>query len=247
VYRTSNPLLRLRDTARGQSLPEGVRSASLRGVAGRLAVLAGVVVVASLMPLQRAVAQPLSAQVLLVLGLAVVMIYGTLMYVRRAAAPFAASVYALGIGLMVGSASAMLTRSTGGLFGVAMLGGVAALLVVIWMFGVVIREPRSNRFLVAHIMIGGMFMMTLVALLVQPYVFDVALRSGGPRAACAFAVGMVGVCGWLLAADMERLRGALEAPTPARFEWYCAAGVLTQLVWFPCELVRGVVFLVRPR
>jgi uncharacterized YccA/Bax inhibitor family protein len=206
-----------------------------------------IVVVASLVPLQRAVAQPLSAQALLVLGLAVVMIYGTLMYVRRAAAPFAASVYAFGIGLMVGSASALLTRSAGGLFGVAMLGGVAALVVVVWLMGVVIREPRSSRFMLAHIVIGGMFILTLGALLVQPFVLELALRSGQPIAAFVCAIALVAWSGSLMAGDMHRVASAIEQPTPQLFEWYCAAGVLTQLVWFPCELIRGVVFLVRPR
>lgn len=212
----------------------------MRGVIRRASVLTLLAGLGTLVPLQRAVNQPMSAEVLLALGLAVVMVYGAIITVRRSAAPFAAAVFAFGVGITLGSVSAYLAREVGGLFAVASLAGLATLMVTLWLYGIVMEGRRSTRFIASHLVVGSVVMLSCAAMVVQPYIFRVAFDSGQPAAAFVVSLVVIGLATYCFIIDCEQVQSCIEAGAPKHLEWYCAVGLLMTLIWMPVEALRVV-------
>lgn len=240
MYRTANPLLRLRDDARPNPGVDAGRAASRAGVVRRAWVLAFLVALSSLIPLQRAVVQRFSPEVLVALGLGIVMVYGAMIYVRRRAAPFASSFFAFGIGLAIGGFSAFVTRDAGGLIGIALLSTVAALIAALWTYSLHAHEHRSRRFIATHMCMASIFVLVASAALVQPFVERVSSWSGSANVAAAL-VGLIIVCSTICyMADMHAIDEGLAHDTPRAIEWYCAVGLVFTIIWLPAEMLRMV-------
>lgn len=237
--RTANPLLRLRTFRRESDPdPDAPESATMRGAINNAAILTALLLLTCVYPLQRAVRQPLSAEILLALGAGVIMIYGVIMYVRRSVAPFAASVFAMGVGLTIGGLSAYLGREAGGLYGVAVLGSISTFIVMLWLHGVVGVDPGRRAFLAAHGFLGGMFLLFLITFALQPVIRDLSTTSGQPFAALGLSVAIVAMTTFCYIADFSAVRRGLDIGAPKQFEWYCAVGLVATLLWFVPESIR---------
>ncbi len=239
MYRTANPLLRLRSVSRAVDSDIPV-PATVRGVVRRAWVLALLVVLSVLIPLQRAVVQRFSAEVLFVLGLGIVMVYGAMILVRRRAAPVASSMCAFGIGLTIGGLSAYVIREAGGLIGLALLATIASLIAAIWTCGLHVDSPRSTRFLCVHMAIASLFVLVAAAAIVQPFVERVSTSSGSVLVACVIVASVIGSSTACYVADLRRIEDGLATPAPRALEWYCAIGMIFTVLWLPVEMLRMV-------
>jgi uncharacterized YccA/Bax inhibitor family protein len=237
--RTGNPLLRLRTYRRDNDpSPDAADAATLGGVIKRTAVLTVILALACAAPLQRAVDQPRSSEVLFALGAGVVMIYGTIIYTRRAAAPFAASVFAFGVGLMFGALSAYLDRVAGGLWGIAVLGGGATLIAMLWIHGVLRLGTDRTWAVFVHGVVGGAFVLVLIAALLQPLIPEISTTSGRPVTTTLVAAAIIALTSFCLTLDVRWTERGIAVGAPRHLEWYCAVGLLGSLVWTYPEIVR---------
>ncbi|MBC7644097.1 MAG: Bax inhibitor-1/YccA family protein [Thermoleophilia bacterium] len=239
MRKTANPLLQLRSQLRGAGpRPTDPGAATVRGTVHDSAVLAGLVVLSFAYPLQRAEWQPFSPEIFVALGAGVSLIYGAVMHVRRSAAALVASIYSMGIGLVLGGMCAYLEREVAGIWSLIAVAPLAVFLVMLWLYGIVLVSPSRRWLMIVHGVVGGLFLTFLFSVVRHTAHNRLPTMVDAPVAQIAIVIAVVLLAAFCFQLDFSTIDRGLKVGAPRRFQWFCAVGLVTTQIWMFPELVN---------
>ena len=163
---------------------------------------------------------------------------GLLMRFVPAAAPWAAPIYALVEGVLLGTISQMYELRYHGLVSIALTStiAVAVSMLALYRFRIVRVTPGfRTTIILATSGIALLYLVTLGLSLFgvhMPMIYD-----AGPWG-IAFSVLVVGIAATNLLLDFDMIERGAEAGAPKYMEWYAGFAILATLVWLYLEILR---------
>ena len=153
-------------------------------------------------------------------------------------AKFAAPVYALAEGVVVGAISRAYSEAYSGIVmqAVGATLGVFVVMLLLYRSRVIKVNDRFRR-----IIMGAM--LGLMAFYLVSFIFGIFgnmpsfINDASPMG-IGFSVFVAGLAAFNLALDFDTIERGVANKLPAHMEWYCALGVTVTLVWLYLEILR---------
>jgi uncharacterized YccA/Bax inhibitor family protein len=159
------------------------------------------------------------------------------------AAAGAGIVYALLMGGWMGAISRVYEQYYEGIVGQAVFTSLCVFLACLLLYGTRIVKV-TNRF--AAMVIGatvGLIFLYLVAWILTLFGVDLLLWTSPTPLGIGLAIGIALVAALTLFLDFRVIETGVRAGAPKGFEWYCAYGLQSTLVWLYVEILRVIALL----
>lgn len=237
--RTSNPVLResaFREIPMAGTVQDVM---TLRGVAGKTAILLGLATVSGGYVWSRFAASGAEAiYPWMIGGLIGGLVMALVCCFKQTATPYAAPIYALLEGLFLGAISALFNAAYPGVVitAVGLTFGTLASLLLLYAAGT-IRATENFKLGVAAAT-GGILLFYLASWVMRmfgatmPFLHDAGLMGIG------ISVFIVVIAALNLVLDFDFIEKGVENRAPKHLEWYAAFGLMVTLVWLYLEILR---------
>jgi len=160
-------------------------------------------------------------------------------------ARFAAPLYAIAYGIVLGAISAVYNNSYDGIVVQAVLATMGVFLVMLFLYATRIVKVTPRFALVVIAATGGIFLMYLVGALASLFGADIRFWDEPSPLGIGISLVIVVVAALNLALDFDFIERAVKAKAPAYMEWTAALGVTVTIVWLYLELLRLLALLRR--
>jgi uncharacterized YccA/Bax inhibitor family protein len=153
-------------------------------------------------------------------------------------AMWAGIVYAILMGLWMGSISRIYEAYYDGIVGQALLASVCVFAACLFLYSV--RAIRVTGRFVRFVLIAmlGIGLMYLVGWLLSLFGIRLNFLYNGSSVGVGISLFVVLIAAFNLILDFAVIEHGVKANAPKAFEWYCAYGLLTTLVWLYLEILR---------
>ncbi len=171
--------------------------------------------------------------------------FGILTAFKPKLARFTAPVYALSYGAALGAISAVYNQWYDGIVTQAVFATLAIFASMLFLYVTRIIKVTNRYVMVVTAATMGIFVMYLLAFVVQLFGVNVTFLNTPSPLAIALSVGIIIVAALNLGIDFAFIEKASAAGVPKYMEWYAAFGIVTTLVWIYLEVLRLLAILNR--
>lgn len=182
---------------------------------------------------------PLNSSGLVVVfgALAVGLVLGLVISLKRMTNPALILTYAVVEGVLLGAVSHSYEDRYSGIVLQAVLGtfGVFAGMAALYRFRILRATPKFTRWVVGAVI--GVAVLMLANLLLSFLGVSLGLRDGGPIA-IVFSLVCIGVAALTFILDFAAIENGIAQGVEAKYAWFAAFGLLVGLVWLYLEILR---------
>ena len=153
-------------------------------------------------------------------------------------ARFAAPVYAIAEGVVLGAISRAYSEAYSGIVlqAIGTTAGVFIVMLLLYRSGVVKVNDRFRRVIMGAML--GLMGFYLVSIVLGMFGNMPSFINDASPLGIGFSVFVAGLAAFNLALDFDTIERGAANKLPAHMEWYCALGVTVTLVWLYLELLR---------
>ena len=153
-------------------------------------------------------------------------------------AKFAAPVYALAEGVVVGAISRAYSEAYSGIVmqAVGATLGVFVVMLLLYRSRVIKVNDKFRRIIMGAML--GLMAFYLVSFIVGIFGNMPSFINDASPLGIGFSVFVAGLAAFNLALDFDTIERGVANKLPAHMEWYCALGVTVTLVWLYLEILR---------
>lgn len=153
-------------------------------------------------------------------------------------AKFAAPVYALAEGVVLGAISRAYSEAYSGIVlqAIGATGGVFIVMLLLYRSRIITVNDKFRRIVMGATL--GLMAFYLVSFLFGIFGNMPSFISDASPLGIGFSVFVAGLAAFNLALDFDMIERGAENKLPAHMEWYCALGVTVTLVWLYLEILR---------
>jgi uncharacterized YccA/Bax inhibitor family protein len=183
---------------------------------------------------------------IVIVGVLVALVAGIATAFRPKLARITAPIYALGMGLFIGSLSAVYNHYYDGIVTQALFATLGIFVAMLFLYATRIIKV-TNRFVM--IVAGatlGICLMYVLAFVAQLFGAQLTFLNDGSPLAILISVGIIIVAALNLAINFAFIeKAAQNGSVPKYMEWFAAYGVMVTLVWIYLEVLRLLAMLNR--
>ena len=153
-------------------------------------------------------------------------------------AKFAAPVYAIAEGVVVGAISRAYSEAYSGIVmqAVGATLGVFVVMLLLYRSRVITVNDRFRRIVMGAML--GLMAFYLVSFILGIFGNMPSFINDASPLGIGFSVFVAGLAAFNLALDFDTIERGVANKLPAHMEWYCALGVTVTLVWLYLEILR---------
>jgi uncharacterized YccA/Bax inhibitor family protein len=156
-----------------------------------------------------------------------------------------APVYALAMGLLVGSLSAVYNHYYDGIVTQALFATLGIFVAMLFLYATRIIKVTNKFVMVVAGATMGIFLMYLLAFVARLFGAELTFLNDGSLLGIVISVGIIIVAALNLAIDFAFIEKASLHEVPKYMEWFAAYSVLVTLVWIYLEVLRLLAMLNR--
>ena len=179
------------------------------------------------------------------IGVIVALVAGLATAFKPTWARFTAPVYALGMGLWIGSLSAVYNHYYDGIVTQALFATLGIFVAMLVLYATRIIKVTNRFVMIVAGATMGIFLMYLLAFVFQLFGAELTFLNDGSPLGILISVGIIIVAALNLAIDFAFIEKSSDHQVPKYMEWYAAFGVVVTLVWIYLEVLRLLAILNR--
>jgi len=165
--------------------------------------------------------------------------FAMLAFFKPKTAPFAAPIYAIGMGCFLGAISAIYNQSWDGIVVQAVFATLSVVFVMFLLYVTRIVKVTPKFVLITVAATGGIFVMYMLTWVVSLFGANIAFWNSPSLLGIGISVVIVIVAAMNLALDFAFIETSVAAGNvPRRMEWVAALGVTVTIVWLYLEILR---------
>lgn len=153
-------------------------------------------------------------------------------------AKFAAPVYALAEGVVVGAISRAYSEAYSGIVmqAIGTTAGVFVVMLLLYRSRVITVNDKFRRIIMGAML--GLMAFYLISFVLGLFGNMPSFINDASPMGIGFSVFVAGLAAFNLALDFDTIERGVANKLPAHMEWYCALGVTVTLVWLYLEILR---------
>ena len=216
---------------------------TVRGTASATLMLL-VLILASATVTWMSIAEPLPGDVIqfptgwVIAGVIIGLVSVIVASVRPHLAKFAAPVYALAEGVVVGAISRAYSEAYSGIVmqAIGTTAGVFVVMLLLYRSRVITVNDKFRRIVMGAML--GLMAFYLISFVLGIFGNMPSFINDASPMGIGFSVFVAGLAAFNLALDFDTIERGAASKLPAHMEWYCALGVTVTLVWLYLEILR---------
>jgi uncharacterized YccA/Bax inhibitor family protein len=216
---------------------------TVRGTASATLMLL-VLILASATVTWMSIAEPLPGGVIqfptgwVIAGVIIGLVSVIVASVKPHLAKFAAPVYALAEGVVVGAISRAYSEAYSGIVmqAIGTTAGVFVVMLLLYRSRIITVNDKFRRIIMGAML--GLMAFYLISFVLGIFGNMPSFINDASPVGIGFSVFVAGLAAFNLALDFDTIERGAANKLPAHMEWYCALGVTVTLVWLYLEILR---------